>query len=787
MAGAMSMSESAPAPSKPMKKAAPSGMKSKMEFADEDISGELAIPSADMEADKGYYAGADDGVADKEVTITIRTDFAETSFWEPHMTAEKGVLSFQATLPDSLTVQRLTLLASDKRGGSGVAHEEIAVSQDLYARSDLPATLTMGDTLQVQAAFRNNTGESVKAKLELDSEHFVVAGKSKVKVTAGPNGTAVARFDVRPRRAGTATYTVTASGKHFTDVEERTVYIRPAGNPVRTQTRDVLESGEPFEADVKLTGDEEYHTSFLHVTFPTAVPVLQGLEAMLSKPAGAIDFVASRALVAAAVYRYLQKNTKNEKALANVGEAVQLSLAGVLMSQRPDGGWGWNVNLLRLDDTGNLKKDVPKSNPYMTAQCLEALLEMKVAGLPVPKDAVRRTLDNLAEGVDSDGYWDMGAIATWEGSSNEVKVGMSAEIFKVMAYAATAFPEAANASGSYTATMDKIAPVYESYLKSKKAEPFALANAALGVFYDAKRSGGPDAKLDAKLTATADRLLNMRDEAHWEPGWFNAWGGTIEATEAALELMIRHDPDKYELELRRALSYILSTQSSFGDWHNARGTASAIRALLLLPPTKPEKPSTVTISVNGDVVRKVEIDPDDPFLSAVQLRMVELTGHMDKGKNAVKVTYDGNLEAPVSLVSEVWGVQAHAGLGGPDITLLRKYDRDAVDVNVPVEVTVKGAIKSRRVPLVVTEPLPACASVDPSSMDALVADGVISDWLDLGNAVQMTMAPSKKTFRLTYRITGNRSGKCVQAPTQVVTVGDVHSPAYGLSTKLEIE
>jgi hypothetical protein len=498
--------------------------------------------------------------------------------------------------------------------------------------------------------------------------------------------------------------------------------------------------------------------------------------------------VSSSSLIAAAVYRYLQKYGKDEKALERVGQVLQLSLAGTLMSQRDDGGWGWNVNLIRVDESGEPGVLVSKSNPYMTAQSLEGLLEMKVAGLPVPQDAVSRALTHLASTMDSDGLWDMSSIAIWEGKSQTVKVGMSAEIFKVMAYAGLVYPDAASYSGSYQSAMKKLQPTFEAYLDDPSADVFSMANAALGLLYMAKSRGGVDKKLDKKLSATAKKLLQMRKESHWEPGWFNAWGGTMEATQAALELMTRFDPEAFESEIRDSLRYILSTQTSFGDWHNARGTAAAIRALLLVPPTKEEKPSTVRVSVNGQVVREIEINPDDPYLSAIALRMLEITDHLKKGKNKVKVTYDGNLEAPVTLRFEKWtGKDADPQADAPRVTILRSYSSDSISADEPVTVTLKMAVSGRKEPLVITEPLPANASVEAASLDKLVKDRAISDYLILGDAIELYIAPTKKIVDLDYRITGTHGGKAVQAPTLVALTRLPHSPAYGPVTSLTVK
>jgi uncharacterized protein YfaS (alpha-2-macroglobulin family) len=765
--------------------------KSSYDFDDNLVEGELLAPDGEWIGGYDHTPVADSStiLATSDVTITIRTNFAETGLWVPHLVAKNGKLSFETTLPDSITTQRLTLMASDKAGGSGVKHHDIEVTQDLYARSDLPATLTLGDTLEVQAAFRNNTSKSAKATLEFESDALIIVGKTKVKVEAKAGGTAVAKFTVRPKQAGMTTYMLSATGKGFKDVMERTIYVRPSGAPTRTEQTAVLEKGKPFKTTVELSGKQSYHTSFVHVSFPTAIPVLQGLEAMLDKPAGAIDFVASRALVAASVYRYLQKYSKDEKALVYVGKILQLSLAAVLMSQGDDGGWGWNCNLLVIDDTGNLKKEFSSTNAYMTAQAVESLLEMKEAGLPVPQDAVTRGLDSLASSVNSDGYWDMSAIAIWEGNSEQVKVGMSAEIFKVMAYAGVIYPDAANGSYQYAGTMSKLAPIYEGYLDAKTVEPFALANSALGVLYHAKRNGGPDKKVNAKLDAAAQRLLQMRDEAHWEPGWFNAWGGTIEATHAAMELMIKYDPQKYELELRRSMQYILSTQTSFGDWHNARGTASAIRALLLIPPTVPEKSSTVVIEVNGQKVKTVEINPDDPFLSAVALRMVEITAYLQDGKNQIEVSYDGNLEAPVSLLTEVWGDSkvAQVTTAAPNVSMVRTYSSDVIKSNMPTKVRLQGVIEGQRMPLIISEPIPSCASVEKASLEKLVQDGLIVDYIMMGDTVEFYLLPTKKIVDISYRLTGDRSGTCVQAGTEVTSVADFHAITYGKSTELEVQ
>jgi hypothetical protein len=590
--------------------------------------------------------------------------------------------------------------------------------------------------------------------------------------------------------AGKVEYEVWTEGGGVKDVERRTIWVEPAGMPTVIRAKGTVEKGDPFVANVHLSGKDTHAVTMLNVAFPNAVPAIQGLESILGQPGGAIDFIASGALTTAMVYRYLVKNGSNEDALSSLKLELTGYMAALMMSQNADGGWGWHVKLLRSDADGTLKVDVPVSNPYMTAQTLEGLVEMKRAGLPVPEAAVRSGLYSLVGSVGSDGLWSVEDIAFWEGKTNEVQLGISAEIFRVMAMACQAFPNLANESGIST-LMDKTSgQLRPLLLDATMRDPMALSHAALGVWTWAQVRGTADKNLEADLYVAAKRLVTLRDEAYWEPSWFNAFGGTIEATAASMELLATLDAEKFELELRRSLEYILSTQESFGAWHNARGTAAAIRALLLVPPTKKEIASKVVVSVNGKVVREVEIDPDDPFMSAVSLRMVELSPYLGKGDNEVKVTYDGNLEAPVSLTITKWGdVQPEGAAmpGAPSLKVARKLDDLSDGRGALVEVQLRVKFGDHPVPVTITEPIPSNADVDTGSLDALMASGSILGYDLTSSSIVFYPVPGAKKISLTYRLSGERKGTAVQSGTVVAPVSDPSLKVSGNATELTVE
>jgi hypothetical protein len=725
-----------------------------------------------------------------QVRVIVRTNFAETSLWEPELVAQGGKLGLGAVLPDSITTQTVTLIASDKKGRVGMVRGKVEVAQDLYARSDLPATLTLGDEVEVTSAVRNFTKGTVKVKVGLASGGLEIVGPKSQALTVPRDETGVAAFVVRPLRAGKIQYEVYTEGGGVKDVERRELYVHPAGLPTLIRARGKVEKGKPFKADVHLSGKDAYVTAMLNVSFPGAVPVIQGLESIVDQPGGAIDFISSNALVTAMVYRYLESYGQDEKALDVLRLRMQANLASLLMAQNADGGWGWHVKLIRSDASGQTGIETPKSNPYMTAQTIEGLVEMKRAGLPVPEQNVRMGLGSLVSTLPSDSLWSVDEIAFWEGKTQEVQLGVSAEIFHVMVLACEAFPALVN-DFNVAKTLDELTAVYRPLITDPSMrDPMAMSHAAIGVWKWAKLRGTSDPYLEQDLELAAKRLVALRDESYWEPSWFNAFGGTIEATAASMEMLHAFDSEKFEDELRRSLQYILSTQESFGAWHNARGTAAAIRALLIVPPTKKEVASTVEVRVNGKTVRTVEINPDDPFISAVSLRQLEITSHLATGDNKVEILYDGNLTAPVNLVVSKWsekaGSQAMAMPSAPDIAIARSV-KDLSGNGQLVRVGIHAELKGSPRPVTITEFLPSNAEVEAASLDALILKGKILGYDLRSDRIVFYPKPGTDKIDLTYRLNGTRKGLAIQPGPQIAPVSDPSAAVSGKATKLRVK
>jgi hypothetical protein len=303
-----------------------------------------------------------------------------------------------------------------------------------------------------------------------------------------------------------------------------------------------------------------------------------------------------------------------------------------------------------------------------------------------------------------------------------------------------------------------------SQLAESSSDPLTLADAVLGLrACHANAHGNPDQE-----KRVVERLLNLRRQAHWEPSWFSAYGGSLEATAAAVEVMAQ-DPVAYSAQLHEASQYLLGTRDGFGTWRNGAGTLAVLRALATMPASGPEVRSTVVVKVNGKEVQKASIDLADPFISSLSLSHLSLTGALAEGKNMVSVTYDGALEPPV-LLEERRPVKA--GEKG-HFAASRKLSQASMAVGEDLEVELSLSSSERLRSVAIEEPLPSNAAVDVTSLEALKKAGAISEYRLGERLVMYVKALSSEPLVLRYRLLGDRKGTVELGPTRI---RPVHQP-----------
>lgn len=551
-------------------------------------------------------------------TITIRTEFPDTAIWRPHVDALDGKAPIKGAVPDRIGAQELIVVASDGDGGVGIARETIAVRQPVHVHAELPVALVAGEQLEVPALVTNST--------ESGASFEVALGKQTRTVTVDAGKRGAVALPLKASRAGSMTLDVRAAGAGHDDRVQRSIRVDPAGLAVPTVQTATLSASKATTLEIDVPKDGA--VAHLEVQFPAITSAFPGLDTLPQVVSDNPSRLAVDLTTAALLVRYADEHGIWTRESRQMKEHLLGVLGMLRMVQRSDGAFAWWRN--------------GEASPYVTAWALEGLIEAREAGLPAPDDVITRAATWVSTQIGPDKLVDAKDIGWWEGDTNAVREGLTAEIFDVL----TRVPKPL-LNSTIRIARTNLALHYEKVLGERDVDSLTAAHALSGLL----RLG----KIDEKTAvAHAKHLVAARNAEHWEPSWFHAYAGRIDATALVLDVLQRAAPRGFAAEKRDALRWILATQEGWGQWHAERGTAAAIRALLSVGAAPREIASTVTVELDGKVIETVKVDPKDPLKSTMALAHLDLGDRLDAGKHEVTIRYDGALEPSARLVTRTW-------------------------------------------------------------------------------------------------------------------------------------
>ena len=698
----------------------------------------------------------------RPVQITVRTRFPETALWEPLLQTKNGKTTVSVQFPDAITVQQVILMATDKNGNVGLVRKDVEVRQDFFIQSGLPATLTVGDTLKVGALIQNLSGDKSSVMATLSSENLGILGPAAIPLTVENEESAAALWTITAHKPGWTTFRITAGNTKFSDPEERRIFVRPAGSPAVSVEKGTLANGSPFTGEIRLGPDDNYYTVALNVSFPNVIPALQAYEALDEAPMGLIGVTgtASRALMDVALLQWGIQNRRPSAWVTHMRQRLQRAAGELVAAQDKDGGWGWYY----LPDASNSRGGYSKS-VYISALALRALAEMRAADFSVEDQVLRKGIEYLMKARNKKGLWSAQGAYFWEVNAPETDWGLSADLFSIVVTAASTLADKPGAD---------LTKLKKTLMKKLDARPDDAAFVAF-VMQGLNRwaTWQKDRKLQKKIAGALPFLLELKREGYWEPHWYHAYGGTVELNAQILALLDQLKPNHYDALRREIITYLLSTREAWGAWHNEAGTVHAVRALLQAGAgAVEEKASRVEIKVNGRTMRKIAVDPADPFLSAAGLRHVEVTALLHQGINEIEVIYDGSLSVPVMMEIKRWRrksagmVPASPGLG------VKRIAPTKVSLGDPVPVTLKISADRMARMVRVVDSLPSILKADVKSLEALVKKGSISGFEIGDDSIAMIVPLVEKGIELTYTTSAVRSGTATHPGTAVSTMSD---------------
>jgi hypothetical protein len=550
-----------------------------------------------------------------EPIIEIRVETPETAFWDPRLRAEEGRAELSFDAPDSIAPHVLTVVASDANGGVTVFRQRVEVTQPLSVSAQVPSGLASGESAFVTVTVSNRTGGDVAGVVSIESDSLQTDAGVDLVVRAGASTTVA--LPVTVTQAGAASALVIFDGDGAADAVQLPLFATPPGVPFDRVVAGAWD-GDRWAASVPRSAD--YRHVGLRVTFPTLTSGFVGADKLINRmetePLDRLAFDLTTAILL----------LSNRSDAAGWRVKIQTSLDRMVSYQHDNGAWHpWWAN---------------GGSPQLTTWLLEALVEARANDFVVPPEAIEASVDYLLAALET--HYDVSPFAWWEGDTDAVTAAARFESMHVLARASTTLSE------EQTGRLQDVAGSALDYLDSDGPSLLAYAHAT-GV-----ASNLPGVSADRTLRA-AERLVQLGEESHWEPSWFNAYGGVIEATVVTLSVLQATEFPRLDLVRRSAVRQLMSTASSLGDWHNAAGSAWLIRGLALVSTagTPDTVERTLTVTAGGEVVAEVVVDPRDPFLSTASLALVDLAEHLADASE-VTVAFDGDLKPAISLVETKW-------------------------------------------------------------------------------------------------------------------------------------
>lgn len=171
--------------------------------------------------------------------VELRSEFAETAFWEPHLlTGKDGTAAIEFTVPDSVTSWSFWVQAVTKDLRAGSLKKEVRTVKDLMVRPYLPRFLREGDRAELQVVVNNASdgplsGEVVIDILEPGTDKSRLAdfgvAQARARFTAEAGSGATVRFPLTtPPDVGSVAFKVTAVAGSISDGELRELPVLPA-------------------------------------------------------------------------------------------------------------------------------------------------------------------------------------------------------------------------------------------------------------------------------------------------------------------------------------------------------------------------------------------------------------------------------------------------------------------------------------------------------------------------------------------------------------------------------
>lgn len=294
------------------------------------------------------------------VSLSLRSDFAETAFFYPHIKTDKSgeaIISF--TLPESLTEWKFMGLAHTGEMNYGMIESRAVASKDFMVQPNMPRFVRAGDKVTITSNIVNRTdraisGDAVMTLIDPETEKIVVKERSTFSVEDGHTTAVSFSFDAM-EDFPLLICQVEASGNSFSDGERNYLPVLSSKQVVTTTVPFFIDGTEDKTVNIDglFNGGSETATNHKMTIEYYGNPAWMAVEALRSVVVPETDnaISASAALYANMVAQYIAGQIPGFASVKKDDSPLEENqeLKAILLCESP-----WMVEA--LEETDNMGK-----------------------------------------------------------------------------------------------------------------------------------------------------------------------------------------------------------------------------------------------------------------------------------------------------------------------------------------------------------------------------------------------------------------------------------------------
>ena len=645
------------------------------------------LPSAE-ETKKGVKPGEEP---------RIREFFPETFVFEPLLITDvNGKARLSVTMPDAITIWRVTTFASSEKGELGSALSQIKVFQDFFVDIDLPVALTEGDEISIPIALYNYLPRRQEIRLVLQEEEwFDILEKKEIVKQLEKDEVSVVYFPIKVKKIGYYSILVTAYGEVMSDAIRRRIAVLPDGKRFEDVIADRLEGTVTQKISFAPNTIPDANSLILRIFPGIFSQVVEGLDRLFGVPFGCFEQTTSITYPNILILNYLRQTDEiRPETEMTAEEYISLGYQRLLSFEVQGGGFSWFGD--------------PPANRVLTAYGLMEFNDMAQV-YEIDERIIERTVHWLKEQQNKDGSWSPDEQYLHAESWSTIQ---KSEILPT-AYICWALGETGERGESVQKAL--------SYLRrnlSAVDDPYIAALVA-NAFVAVEPKSEATKEVLEKLVGMA---IEKDDVIYWESDipsitFSRGRGADIEATGLAVYALIKSE--RYSNAVNKVLTYLIRSKDARGTWYTTQGTIIVLRSLVAsLGGVKEDVDAQITVVMNGERVKDIHIDKSNADV-VQQIDLTERIGVSNTIEMSVKG--EGNFMYELTRIYYIpWNALPRPA--EPPFVIDVEYDRTQLSVNDIVKVDVSLQLKRPGVVqmVIVDLGIPPGFEVQTPTLDELV-------------------------------------------------------------------